>query len=105
MIQEAQSHKAADDEKRKTAEVRNQAEALIHMVEKTMAEANVPSDLESNVRQKITQLRGAMDNNDATAIDTASQELSKELEALSKCEKKETPESVEKAEVIEGKDE
>ncbi len=46
-----------------------------------------------------------MDNNDATAIDTASQELSKELEALSKCEKKETPESVEKAEVIEGKDE
>lgn len=105
MIQDAQSHKTADEERKKSAEARNQGESLIHTVEKTMAESNVPSDLEAQVRQKIEHLRQTMNANDVAAIETATQDLGKELEALAKCEKKEAPESVEKADIIEGKDE
>jgi molecular chaperone DnaK len=70
MVKDAEAH-AADDKKRKElVEARNQADALIHSTERTLADAGdkVPASDKAAVEAAVTALKEAMNGEDAAAI-------------------------------------
>jgi len=90
MVKDAEAN-AADDKKRKDAvEAKNQAESLIHSTQKTLVDAGdkVPASDKSAIEAAISDLKSAVDSNDAEAIQaktTALMQLAMKLgEALYK---------------------
>ncbi len=77
MVQEAEAHKA-DDEKRKAGvEARNQADAAVHSTEKAMAEHGdkVSPEDKAAIETAITDLKAALEGEDAEAISAKTQAL------------------------------
>ncbi|HZC15926.1 MAG TPA: molecular chaperone DnaK [Caulobacteraceae bacterium] len=77
MVQEAEAHKA-DDEKRKAAvEARNQADAAVHSTEKALAEHGdkISAEDKTAIETAITELKSALEGDDAEAISTRTQTL------------------------------
>ncbi len=70
MVRDAELHADEDRKARELVDARNQAEALIHAVSKTMDELGdkLGADEQSNVRAKIAELEEAMKGDDPDAI-------------------------------------
>src|SRR5690606_9484611 len=78
MVKEAEEHAAEDKKRREAVEVKNQAEALIHASEKTIADLGdkAPAADKSAVEAAIADLRKAIEANDVDGIKAKSQALS-----------------------------
>jgi len=83
---EAAEHAAEDQNKRELIEVRNRAESLVYLAEKSIRDAGekIPEELKNNLNQKIVSLReiSRSEKNDIEAIKTATNELSSELQKI-----------------------
>jgi len=77
--QEAAAHASEDETKRESAEVRNQAEALIYTSEKALKDAGekVPADIRTSVSEKIEVLKKAKEGGDLQALKSAVEALSR----------------------------
>ncbi|MCJ8190331.1 molecular chaperone DnaK [Sphingomicrobium aestuariivivum] len=84
MVQEAEQY-ADDDKKRKeTAEVRNQADSLVHTTEKQLEEHGdkVDEATKAEIQSKLTELKDALGGDDAEAIKSKSEALAQEAMKL-----------------------
>jgi molecular chaperone DnaK len=70
MVREAEENKEADRKRRETIEAKNQAESMIHTVEKSLADlgGSVPKDEQDKVRSAIDDLKSVMDGENVEAI-------------------------------------
>jgi molecular chaperone DnaK len=93
MKQEAESHAADDEKKKKLVESRNLADQSIYTAEKALRDhaEKVPADLRQSIETKITELKEAKDKDDQTVIDVKTQELSAELSKIGEVLAKENP--------------
>ena len=84
MRTEAEKFAAEDKVKQEGIEVKNQAEQLIYLSEKTLkdAEGKIDASLKTAVEEKITALKKAQEGNDGTAIKQASEALSSEIQKV-----------------------
>ena len=84
MKKDAEMHADEDKKKKETAEARNGADTLVYTAEKSLRDAGdkVPADTKKNVEEKIEALKKVKDADDISAIKTASDELSKALQAI-----------------------
>ena len=84
MVNEAQQFAAEDQRKRQEAEVRNQAESLVYNTEKMLSDNadKVPEDLKQEVESKIATLKQALQNNDVSAMQQGTTDLSASVQKL-----------------------
>src|SRR3546814_9837744 len=75
---QAEAHATEDKKRRESAEVKNQAEALIHATEKTIADLGdkAPAADKTAVEAGIADLKTAIEAGDTEAIKAKSQALS-----------------------------
>ena len=84
MKKDAEVHATEDAKKKEIAEVKNLAEQMIYTAEKALkdAEGKISEDIKNGVNAKISELRTALTGGDITAIKTASQNLSAEMQKI-----------------------
>ena len=77
MVKDAEEHAAEDAQRKETVETLNQADALIHSAEKTLADNGdkVPEDVKTAVETAVTELKEARDGEDQDAIKTKMEAL------------------------------
>ncbi len=77
LVEEARKHEAEDRRRRELAETRNQADALIYSVEKSLRQLGdkVPEADRKAVEDKIAELKRAMEGDDVARIRRAMEEL------------------------------
>ncbi|RJQ24952.1 molecular chaperone DnaK [Candidatus Parcubacteria bacterium] len=82
--QEAVAHAAEDEKKRGVIEAKNHAETLIYTAEKSLKDAGekVPAELKNLIEAKIANLKSAKDGSEKEPIESATQELSTELQKI-----------------------
>ncbi|MEH6545167.1 MAG: molecular chaperone DnaK [Sneathiella sp.] len=70
MVKDAEEHAAEDKARKEKVEIVNQADSLIHMTEKTLAEAGdkVEEDVKAPIETALTELKEAKEGDDAEAI-------------------------------------
>jgi molecular chaperone DnaK len=78
MVKEAQAHAEEDKRRRELVEARNQADAAIYTVEKSLkeAEGRVPANVKSEIEQAVSELKGAMKGEDVGRIKQVTSRLS-----------------------------
>lgn len=93
MTKDAEAHSEDDKKKRELVEIKNAAEALVYTAEKSLRDAGdkVAADIKKNVEDKITALKAVKDGQDTAAIKTASEELSRALQAIGEAMYKQQP--------------
>lgn len=81
---EAAAHAAEDEKKRASIEVKNQAESLVYLAEKTLREqeGKIAQELKDGIQAKITNVKEKQAGEDLEAIQKATQELSTELQKV-----------------------
>jgi molecular chaperone DnaK len=79
MVEEAKQHEAEDKSRREEVEQRNRADQLCYQVEKTLDETKdkLPAEKTAAIREQISQLRSAIDKQDAAAIKSGTEALEK----------------------------
>ncbi|NGP08558.1 molecular chaperone DnaK [Rhodococcus sp. 14C212] len=84
MIKDAEAHAEEDRKRREEAEVRNQAESLVHQTEKFLQENGdkVAADAKSKVEAAIKETKDALAGTDIAAVKTAVEKLGTESQAL-----------------------
>jgi molecular chaperone DnaK len=93
MRQEAEQHADEDKQKRESIEIKNAAEQMIYLAEKSLREAGsasdgsdkdgkISEDIKKDVQEKIDALKAVKDGNDVEAIKSKSQELSSSLQKI-----------------------
>lgn len=84
MIKDAEAHAEEDRKRREEAEVRNQAESLVHQTEKFLQENGdkVAADAKSKVEAAIKETKDALAGTDIAAVKTAVEKLATESQAL-----------------------
>ena len=82
--QEAAQHAAEDEKKRAVIEVKNQAESMVYVAEKSLRDAGekVPADMKENIEKKIAALKEAKEKDDVEIIKNTTQDLSSELQKI-----------------------
>jgi len=77
LVRDAQTHTDDDKKRRKLAEAKNQADSLIYSTEKNLTEHGdkIGEDDKTKITEAIAALRKAMEENDAEAIESATQTL------------------------------
>jgi molecular chaperone DnaK len=77
MVQEAESHKADDEKRKALVEARNQADAIVHSTEKALAEHGdkIDASEKSAIEAAVTDLKSALEGDDAEAISAKTQTL------------------------------
>jgi molecular chaperone DnaK len=78
MVKEAEANAEADKKRREQVETRNQADGLIHQVEKNLKEYGdkVPAQEKGEAEAAIAAARSAMEGNDPEALKQATERLS-----------------------------
>jgi molecular chaperone DnaK len=78
MVKEAEANAESDKRKREQVEARNQAEALVHQVEKNLTEHGdkLPAADKSEAQAAVTAARSAMEGSDLAALKSATDRLS-----------------------------
>ncbi|MBI2013838.1 MAG: molecular chaperone DnaK [Candidatus Colwellbacteria bacterium] len=81
---EAAEHAAEDKKKRELIEVRNKAENLIYSSEKALKDAGdkAPANIREEISGKIKALRDALSHNNAGAIESAAEDLTKTVQKI-----------------------
>jgi molecular chaperone DnaK len=84
MRKDAETHAADDMKKKETAEAKNLAEQLIYMTEKSLkdAEGKISEDIKKGVEEKVSELKNVKDKDDISAIKTATENLSREIQKI-----------------------
>ncbi|WP_420879460.1 molecular chaperone DnaK [Rhodococcus sp. (in: high G+C Gram-positive bacteria)] len=84
MIKDAEAHAEEDKNRREEAEVRNQADSLVHQTEKFVKdnEDKVPADVKEKVEAAVTEVKAALAGSDIAAVKAAVEKLSTESQAL-----------------------
>lgn len=84
MKKEAEAHAAEDRKRKETVDVRNQADTLISVSEKTLKDAGdkVPVADKNAAEEKITSLKAIKDKDDVEAIKKAMDELSAAIQKV-----------------------
>lgn len=84
MKKEAEAHAADDAKKKDLAEAKNLAEQLIYTSEKSLkdAEGKISDEIKKGVEDKISELKNVKDKEDISAIKTATENLSKEIQKI-----------------------
>ncbi|MEE2034710.1 molecular chaperone DnaK [Rhodococcus chondri] len=84
MVKDAEAHAEEDKKRREEAEVRNQAESLVHQTEKFIKdnEDKVPADVKEKVEAAIKEANDALSGSDITAVKAAVEKLATESQAL-----------------------
>jgi molecular chaperone DnaK len=83
MVKDAQAHAADDAGRRETIDARNQADALIYSVEKTLTENRAKLTNEAaQVESALAKAKGAVKGDDKNAITAATDELQKASHAM-----------------------
>ena len=77
MVKEAEANADADKKRREQVEARNTTEAMVHQVEKSLAEGGdkVPADVKADAEAAITEARGALGGEDAAQLKAAGDRL------------------------------
>jgi molecular chaperone DnaK len=77
MVKDAEANAADDKKRRRLVEVRNHADSLVHSTEKNLKEYGDKIDAadRSAIETAVTELRGAMESDDADAIEQKTQNL------------------------------
>ena len=77
MVKEAEANADADKKRREQVEARNQTEAMVHQVEKTLKENGdkVPADAKSEAEAAVTAAKSALEGDDADALKQANDRL------------------------------
>jgi len=85
MVQESKQHEAEDKKRRESIEARNVADNLVYQTEKALRELGdkVPASERSNIESKISELKQAMQSDDADRIKKLNDELQNAFHALS----------------------
>ena len=100
MKQDAESHSAEDEKKKKLVEARNLADQLIYTAEKSLKDHadKISDEIKSSVEAKISDLRSVKDKEDETAITSATETLSAELSKIGEAvgQQKEEPKTDER---------
>jgi len=84
MKAEAEKHADEDKQEKEKIEVKNKAENLIYVSEKSLKDAGdkCPKDLKEEVEKKIKELRDIKDKGDAKAIEDKTKDLSDSLQKI-----------------------
>jgi molecular chaperone DnaK len=84
MVKEAEANAEQDKRRKEVAEARNQADATIYTVEKTLNEAGdrVPADVKTETERAVAAVRDAMQGEDAQRIRDANQRLTEAASRL-----------------------
>ncbi|MCJ0891901.1 molecular chaperone DnaK [Rhodococcus sp. ARC_M5] len=84
MVADAEAHADEDKARREEAEVRNQAESLVHQTEKFVKdnEDKVDAELKGRVETAIADAKTALAGSDISAVKAAVEKLSTESQAL-----------------------
>ncbi len=84
MKKDAETHAADDAKKKEMVEAKNLAEQLIYTTEKALkdAEGKISEDIKNSVQEKTDELKKVKDGEDASAIKTATENLSKEIQKI-----------------------
>ncbi len=99
MKKDAELHAEEDKKKREVIDTRNMADQLIYTAEKSLkdAEGKIGEEIKRGVEDKITALKGVKDGEDLTAIKTATEALSQEMQKIGEAMmKNQTPPAEEK---------
>ena len=90
MKKDAEAHAEDDKKKRESAEVKNNANALIYTAEKSLSDAGdkVSAEVKKPVQDKIDELKKVKDGNDAEIIKKTTEELSKVLQTIGEAMRK-----------------
>ena len=77
MVKEAEANAEADKKRREQVEARNGTEAMVHQVEKTLAEGGdkVPAEVRSEAESAIADARSALQSENADQIKSANDRL------------------------------
>ncbi|MDO9063148.1 MAG: Hsp70 family protein, partial [Microbacterium sp.] len=77
MVREAEEHAAEDKQRREAAELRNNAEALVYSVEKSLTENEdkLPADVKSEVQADLDAVKSALAGEDDAALRAAVDKL------------------------------
>lgn len=84
MQKDAETHAADDMKKKETAEAKNLAEQLIYTSQKALKDAGgkVSDEIKKGVEEKVSELKNVKDKDDVSAIKTATENLSKEIQKI-----------------------
>src|SRR5690242_5924820 len=84
MVREAESHAEEDKRRRDLIEARNVADSMAYQAEKTVRDLGdqVPAEIKSEVDEKVTAVRDALQTDDLDRIKTSSDELSASLQKI-----------------------
>ena len=84
MKKDAEAHAEDDKKKRESAEVKNNANALVYTAEKSLSDAGdkVSADVKKSAQDKIEELKKVKDGSDTETIKKATEELSKSLQSI-----------------------
>ena len=87
MVKDAESHAEEDRQRRESAEVRNNADALVYQIEKLLSDQaeGVPDEDKADISEALSGLKEALanENEDIEAIRTASERLTTVSQAFS----------------------
>ncbi len=85
LVREAESNRASDEQRAQLVQARNEADTLIYQTEKALNELGEGVSLEdrTTIEEQITALRSAMESEDFTRIQSASEALKNASYALS----------------------
>jgi len=77
MVSDAESHAAEDAQRRKEAEIRNNADALVYQTEKLLSDQGetASDDEKETIKSKLDELRSALGGEDTEAIKSATEAL------------------------------
>ncbi len=84
LVQDAESHSEEDQRRREEVEIRNAADSAAYNAEKLLRENKdkVPEELSTEVTEKVTSLRVALQGEDMDAIRSALSELQESMQKL-----------------------
>mgnify|MGYP001571370097 FL=1 len=93
MKKDAEAHAEDDKKKRESAEVKNNANALIYTAEKSLSDAGdkVSADVKKGVQDKVEELKKIKDGSDTEIIKKTTEDLSKKLQSIGEAMYKSAP--------------
>jgi molecular chaperone DnaK len=93
MKQDAQIHAEEDSKRREIVEAKNMADTLVYTSEKALRDAGdkIPADIKKSIEEKIETLKKVKEGDDAAAIKTASEDLSREIQKIGEAMYKQQP--------------
>ncbi|MDR1392771.1 MAG: molecular chaperone DnaK [Bifidobacteriaceae bacterium] len=84
MMRDAEAHAAEDKQRRADGETRNSAEQLVYQTESVLRDLDekLPDDLKTEVSQKISQVRSALEGEDTEAVRKAQEALAQAAQKI-----------------------